>query len=1012
MYNLPEGLHTPLIGSFLIRQEPYVDQIRRFLFGNDAFVSYGRADATNYALAIASRLAKEGLSCYIDQWGAPPGSELPAEVISALRRSTIFVLIGSPAAGMSDSVEKEIREFLLSTRTTIPVSFGDSITMAKWFPLVKGLTITTEPSLALETGQPSETTITRIVNAEGFVTRNQRLRRLFWATAMALIVLVVTGIMTVRAFEKRRVAAEMQAEAAEKIAADAGQKAEHAQEDARAAIHTADDERARATQRRYVAIAERLASDAPGQQGEEKFDERAVLMVRQAFLFNQANGGDALSQVDAGLRAVLSAPALSLDGGKLGGPKTALAFDSRSLVIGYGEGPNQVNLGIRRFPASSQIQPYLIPSKSRVGLVALSPDGRNLAYSVDRSGDRDELRLMTMPPSRSEPTVFPGLRGHLRCLAFSPSGQLLVAGGEGGSAWVWSVSGEPKLLVAGLSADGGAIGAAAISKQDDLVALGSVGGSIWTVELKVRSPQPEFVRQSFGSSPEGGHSISALAFTPDGTALVSGEWLDERTKGPVVLVWQLRPRSLTPRPIPYLEPWPESLAFTPDGGKLIAGSVNGPLHVWDYRTPDMAPLVIHGHHGTVNALAVSSDGSHFASADFTGNVRIWSLQPPPAEPRSLEGYRETVMSVAFGRGRGILAAADYAGRIRIWNLKDPTPSPTDIAQSEGQCVSVALSSDEAMLAAGYQHDFEGRRAVRVWDLRRSYGSALIPPGGETWADSVGFSSDGSRLAWGTEDGIAVWNVRTPGDQPKRFTGNEGRVKAVVFDPNGGIIVTGGYDGTVRAWDLATGANHIIDRGKQMVETVAWSRDGVWLARGDSSGTIKLWKNWKEVRNWYAHDGAAHEVVFSVDGSRLVSAGNDGTVRVWSVENPVLPVVLRTNGAVMSSDISSDGQIIAAGGVRGSLSLVPASTDKLAGAVCTLVTRNLTATEWQAWIGTDIPYECTCPAFPAAVGTCSQSEKARKKPVPRSPGDGHDARLLSPVNSPPDSPPLPRASAPE
>ena len=63
----PEG-HPPEA-----HREGVVAKASRFLFGNDAFISYARRDATIYSLGLANQLTKKELSCFLDQWGTPAG---------------------------------------------------------------------------------------------------------------------------------------------------------------------------------------------------------------------------------------------------------------------------------------------------------------------------------------------------------------------------------------------------------------------------------------------------------------------------------------------------------------------------------------------------------------------------------------------------------------------------------------------------------------------------------------------------------------------------------------------------------------------------------------------------------------------------------------------------------------------------------------------------------------------------------------------------------------------------
>src|SRR5689334_7540052 len=87
------------------------DSVRRFLLGDDVFISYARADALEYAQALADALIQAGVSAYIDQLGAAPGPELPPSLLMRLRLSSMMVLVGSPGAASSQPVAREVAEF-------------------------------------------------------------------------------------------------------------------------------------------------------------------------------------------------------------------------------------------------------------------------------------------------------------------------------------------------------------------------------------------------------------------------------------------------------------------------------------------------------------------------------------------------------------------------------------------------------------------------------------------------------------------------------------------------------------------------------------------------------------------------------------------------------------------------------------------------------------------------------------------------------------------------------------
>src|SRR5262249_18392860 len=127
----------------------------RFFLGEDIFISYSRADATTYATRLANYLAQKGFSCTLDQWGTVPGQQIPPRVLHALKRSSMLVLIGSPQAVHSVAVETEVRLFLETKRSLVPISIDQALERAPWFPVIVGASISQERMANLEAGEPS-----------------------------------------------------------------------------------------------------------------------------------------------------------------------------------------------------------------------------------------------------------------------------------------------------------------------------------------------------------------------------------------------------------------------------------------------------------------------------------------------------------------------------------------------------------------------------------------------------------------------------------------------------------------------------------------------------------------------------------------------------------------------------------------------------------------------------------------------------------------------------------------
>ena len=177
------------------------------------------------------------------------------------------------------------------------------------------------------------------------------------------------------------------------------------------------------------------------------------------------------------------------------------------------------------------------------------------------------------------------------------------------------------------------------------------------------------------------------------------------------------------------------------------------------------------------------------------------------------------------------------------------------------------------------------------------------PGVAVWA--ARFSPDGRLLATAVKQAqgerydpalhrVTLWDWRTR-TQVRTIPASS---LGLAFDPTGSLLVTSSVDeGFAEIWDVATGEKRATLIGHSgTVGDAAWSPAGERnvIATASNDSTVRLWDATTEATRLVlrGHEGPIWQVRFSPDGSRLASAGQDGTVRVWTLDLDELIAVAR------------------------------------------------------------------------------------------------------------------------
>ncbi len=361
------------------------------------------------------------------------------------------------------------------------------------------------------------------------------------------------------------------------------------------------------------------------------------------------------------------------------------------------------------------------------------------------------------------------------------------------------------------------------------------------------------------------------------------------------------------------------VAFSPDGKRIISGSRDNTIKVWDAAT-GAELMTLRGHDG-LDSIAFSPDGKRIFSASDDKTIKIWDAANG-AELMTLRGHKGEVISAAFSPdGKRIVSASDDK-TIKIWD---------------------AATGNELMTLRGYDGIWPGAfdpdvkrivsnggdNTVKVWDV--ATGTELMTlRGHKEEVHSVAFSPDGKRIVSGSGDRtIKIWDAAT-GAEVMTLRGHGGWVGSIAFSPDGKRIISCSGDNTIKVWDSATGAELMTLRGHlDWVASVAFSPDGKRIVSGSKDETVKVWDAAirGDVVTLSGHRGKVLSIAFSPDSKRIVSGSVDRTLKLWDTATGALPMTLHDDNWSEDASFSPDGKRIVSGGMSKTVKVWDAGTGK-------------------------------------------------------------------------------------
>ncbi|MGI9329493.1 MAG: AAA-like domain-containing protein, partial [Gammaproteobacteria bacterium] len=419
--------------------------------------------------------------------------------------------------------------------------------------------------------------------------------------------------------------------------------------------------------------------------------------------------------------------------------------------------------------------------------------------------------------------------------------------------------------------------------------------------------------------------------------------------------------------------------LSPGGRFLVVDSVvddpgTNALAVWDLETGKEVSRLVTG--ALAELAATDAAGQFLAVGDSDRLVRLWSVSGNSLVGEFAHGAAPA--SIVFSPDGQWLATQDQAYTLRLWNLESGG-NPV-LVRTGSAARSVSFDGDWLMLGSldsGFetlrltdlarrgpilQHGLPGlvrdglaaggrvvptRGVAITWDGESAVKAWALPPapelsagGGSGVAANIAtLAPGGDRIAVATGQGdVRIFPagqalVLTP-DQRPAFIGHLEPVSVLRFAPSGAVLASGALDGSLRVWDVASGAprSFFVNQADGAVLDLGFTPDSRFLVSASRRSVLVTDAQSGEILTRVGIQSTNPHLAIGPGGEDIWIAGDRGGLTRWRWREEQVDPVIEAGADMRGVALDPLGRWVATANARRRIQLWDTQTGQQTGVV--------------------------------------------------------------------------------
>lgn len=542
------------------------------------------------------------------------------------------------------------------------------------------------------------------------------------------------------------------------------------------------------------------------------------------------------------------------------------------------------------------------------------------------TGSADKtLMVWTLDHETERDMSFDEKKNKIDVIATLSKPALAITGGSEGSVRVWDTKHGREQQLLEQPGKRAILALDIYNDQDDILfASGDDGGTIviWSWSLVACNQLSDYKIHTLG--------VTCIQFSHDGSIIISGS-LDKKVN------FYERVNGNKKRCIDVGQEV-TCLDFDSKERWLVIGTIKGLLKIYSLNEEIKPSLYdIPGHAAKVTGLRITPDGFLVISGSLDCTIRVWNREQNSLTFIITE-HKKAILCLDLNYDASKILSGSEDCSLRLWEIDRGTQIGITFFEAEVNALSAPKDGSKVISTGGKKRslkmtEFNKCRTMYLFEVDRKKIRAIA------------ISPDERYMACASKaPKIRIWDLKT-NECLFELEGHAQEVNSVKFTPDGKKLVSCGSDNTIRLWDIWDIQKRnfpiMLRKNTKAVMNIALYEEGsmgIFPLKSESvlicnlihpeiieiirkipqtngsvqsvaineyethcffgaKGIIEVYdmENWEMINAFKAHNGKVNTLVIQGNEQRLISAGSDCCIKVWSIEDLEMKLVVTLTG---------------------------------------------------------------------------------------------------------------------